>query len=95
MQSSLHAANLLVDFMRIVHRVRFHTASFRDRFWRQRWRPDDRLPANTSTGDWAVIPSEQYAEATIELVLGKRPIPTPVRVTREAIRIVEEWAAGD
>jgi hypothetical protein len=59
------------------------------------WRPDDSLPANTPTSDWAGIPSEQYAEATIELVLGNRPIPTPVRVTREAIRIVEKWAAGD
>ena len=59
------------------------------------WRPDDSRPANTPIDDWAGIPSEQYAEATIELVLGNRPIPTPVRVTREAIRIVEEWAAGD
>jgi hypothetical protein len=59
------------------------------------WRPDDNHPANTPTSAWADIPSEQYAEATIELVLGNRPIPAPVRVTQEAIRVVEEWAAGD
>lgn len=54
------------------------------------WRPDD-----TPASAWADIPSEQYAEATIELVLGDRRIPTKVRVTREAIHVVAEWAAGD
>jgi hypothetical protein len=58
------------------------------------WRPDD-TPADTPIGAWANIPSEQYAEATIELVLGRRQIPTKVRVTRAAVRIIEEWAAGD
>ena len=59
-----------------------------------RWRPDD-APADTPISAWANIPSEQYAEATIELVLGRRQIPTKVRVTRAAVRIIEEWAAGD
>jgi hypothetical protein len=58
------------------------------------WRLDD-TPASSSAGDWANVPSEQYAEAAIELVLGERPISTPVRVTREAISVIEEWAAGD
>lgn len=58
------------------------------------WRPDD-TPASAPASDWAEIPSEHYAEATIELVLGERPIPTQVRVTREAIRVIETWARGD
>lgn len=55
------------------------------------WRADD-IPANPPASLWATIPSEQYAEATIELVLGQRQIPTNVRVAREAIQIIEEWA---
>jgi len=58
------------------------------------WRADD-APVSRSAGDWADIPSEQCAEAAIELVLGERPISTPVRVTREAISVIAEWAAGD
>jgi hypothetical protein len=54
------------------------------------WRPEV-LPVNTS----ADMPSEQYAEATIVLVLGRRQIPNGVRITEDAIRAVEEWAAGD
>ncbi len=61
------------------------------------WRPDDayrdRL-ADAPAGDWAEIPSEQYAEAAVELVLGGRPIPTHAHVTLEAIGVVGEWAAG-
>jgi hypothetical protein len=56
------------------------------------WRPAEpsvSLPAD----EWAEIPSEQYAEATIEVVVGRRPIPTTARVTREAVRVVEAWAA--
>ena len=44
---------------------------------------------------WAEIPSEQYAEATIDLVLGRRNIPTEIRVSPEAIRVIETWAMGD
>ena len=58
------------------------------------WRPDD-LPANTPESVWAEIPSEQYAEAAIELVLGRRSIPTTVRVTPEAVRVLARWAAGE
>jgi hypothetical protein len=58
------------------------------------WRPEGAL-SNGSTGEWAAAPSEQYAEATVELVLGRRPMPAPARVSREALRVVEEWAAGD
>jgi hypothetical protein len=55
------------------------------------WRLDDGS-ASLAASDWARIPSEQYAEATIELVLGSRPIPTNVRVTNEAVRVLGAWA---
>lgn len=58
------------------------------------WRPDS-TPANTPLSVWPDIPSEQYAEATVELVLGRRQIPTKVRFTQEALHAVEVWAAGD
>ncbi len=54
------------------------------------WRPEV-LPVNMS----ADMPSEQYAEATIVLVLGRRQIPNGIRITEDAIRAIEEWAAGD
>ena len=57
------------------------------------WRPD-KTPANTPESEWATIPSEQYAEATIEVVLGRRQIPTTARVTTEAVRVIAQWAAG-
>lgn len=50
------------------------------------WRPDT---------TWADTPSEQYAEATIELVLGRREIPTKIRVTKKMVHVIEEWATGD
>ncbi len=58
------------------------------------WRPS-RAPTTMSADEWADIPSEQYAEAVIELVLGGRPIPTAARVTPEAIRAIAAWAAGE
>ncbi len=57
------------------------------------WRPDND-PANTPESEWANIPSEQYAEATIELVLGSRQIPTTARVSVEAVRVIAQWASG-
>ncbi len=57
------------------------------------WRPDD-TPANTPESAWADIPSEQYAEAAIEVVLGGREIPTTARVSPAAVRVVARWAAG-
>jgi len=58
------------------------------------WRPDD-TPANMPSSEWADIPSEQYAEATIVLVLGRRQIPTRVRVKEEAVHVIAKWAAGE
>ena len=57
------------------------------------WRPDD-TPAKTPESEWATIPSEQYAEATIEVVLGRRQIPTTARVSVEAVHVIAQWAAG-
>ncbi len=57
------------------------------------WRPDN-VPANMPAREWAQIPSEQYAEATIEVVLGTQPIPTSVQIGREAIEVIKKWAAG-
>jgi hypothetical protein len=57
------------------------------------WRPRNTL-ANAPVNEWADAPSEQFAEATVQLVLGGRPIPAPARVTLEAVRVVGEWAAG-
>jgi hypothetical protein len=58
------------------------------------WRLDD-APANVPASVWAGIPSEQYAEATVELVLDRRQIPTKIRVSREAVHAVAAWAAGN
>ena len=58
------------------------------------WRPDD-TPAYTPESVWAEIPSEQYAEAAIEVVLGRRQVPTTVRVTPKAVRVLARWAAGE
>lgn len=58
------------------------------------WRPHDE-PEQMPVGDWASIPSEQYAEATIVLVLGARHIPTKARVTGEAVQVIEAWAQAD
>ncbi len=58
------------------------------------WRPDI-AAANIPASIWADSPSEQYAEATIVLVLGRRQIPTKVRIKEEAVRAIAEWAAAD
>lgn len=57
------------------------------------WRTDY-TPANTPEIAWADIPSEQYAEATIEVVLGSRQIPTTARVSAEAVLVIAKWASG-
>lgn len=57
------------------------------------WRPD-LAQADIPASEWAEIPSEQYAEAMIVLVLGRRQIPTVAPVKEEAVRVLAEWAAG-
>lgn len=55
----------------------------------------DHSSADIPEREWARIPSEQYAEATIELVLGARQIPTTARVRVEAVNVIAEWASGN
>jgi hypothetical protein len=61
------------------------------------------LPANTPwrsesgsvnilSSDWANIPSEQYAETTIVLVLGERPVSTKAPITTEGVEVIRAWA---
>jgi hypothetical protein len=57
------------------------------------WRLSD-TPASGSDKAWADSPSEQYAEAVIEVVLGRRQIPTTVRVRVEAVRVIRDWASA-
>jgi hypothetical protein len=53
------------------------------------WRPDSGSAAARRHVD---IPSEQYAEATVILVLGRRLVSTGVHVNDEAVRAVKVWA---
>jgi hypothetical protein len=43
---------------------------------------------------WADTPSEQYAEAAVILVLGRRQLPTEAAVTPAAVDVLSRWAAG-
>ena len=58
------------------------------------WRPAE-ATTEVAAGTWADIPSEQYAEAVIELVLGGRPIPTGAHVSPAAVRVVGDWARDE
>ncbi len=44
---------------------------------------------------WEVTPSEHFAEAAVEAVLGRRLRNRDVLVTDEAVAIVAKWGAGD
>jgi len=55
------------------------------------WRLE-RGTANILSSDWAAIPSEQYAEAAVDLVLGNRLVPTHAHVTPAGIQVVKAWA---
>ena len=43
---------------------------------------------------WETTPSEQYAEAMVELVEGRRAYRGGIQLTDEAIAIVREWGQG-
>jgi hypothetical protein len=47
---------------------------------------------NILSSDWANIPSEQYAETTIVLVLGERPVSTNAPITAEGVGVIRAWA---
>ncbi len=55
------------------------------------WRPGP-TAAVDSGETWAKIPSEECAEAVVEFVLGRRPIPTGAKVTPDGIAAVARWA---
>ena len=58
------------------------------------WRPDN-ASAGAPASVRADVPSELYAEATVNLVLGRQPVTTGVRINDEAIRAVQVWATGE
>jgi hypothetical protein len=47
---------------------------------------------NILSSDWANIPSEQYAETTIVLVLGERPVLTNAPITEDGVEVIRAWA---
>ncbi len=47
---------------------------------------------NIFSSDWANIPSEQYAEAAIVVVLGERPVWSNVPITAEGMEVISAWA---
>lgn len=56
------------------------------------------LPADTawrSDTEWEYTPSEHYAEAVVELVLGDHPLPTKIRVDQDMVDILQLWVAGE
>ncbi|MEM7129024.1 MAG: hypothetical protein AAF702_22010 [Chloroflexota bacterium] len=55
------------------------------------------LPSDTAwraEHQWADSPSEHYAEAVVELVLGDHPLPTKIRVNQDIVSILSEWSKG-
>jgi hypothetical protein len=44
---------------------------------------------------WADVPAEVYAEAVVEVVLGRRSIPTAASVNRTTLQVVRTWLAAD
>jgi hypothetical protein len=55
------------------------------------WRLKDGT-TNIFSSDWANVPSEQYAEAAIVVVLGKRPVWSNVPITAEGMEVISAWA---
>jgi hypothetical protein len=47
-----------------------------------------------SGASWATTPSEQYAEATVQYVLGERTQRQGIELTDDAIAAVRNWAEG-
>jgi hypothetical protein len=57
------------------------------------WRSKDGT-THILSSDWANIPSEQYAEAAIVLVLGERPVSSKSKppITAEGVEVIRMWA---
>ncbi len=58
------------------------------------WRPAE-IPTDPSAGQWAEIPSEQYAESVVLLVLGSDALPSRARLSPEAIATIARWLEGE
>ncbi len=43
---------------------------------------------------WAEVPAEQFAEAMVEVVMGRRSPTLGVKITPEAAALVGRWARG-
>ena len=76
------------------HHVEFHCAAHSD------MRPDflaaQSLPPGQdwfSASSWADTPSEQYAEAAILYVLGRRQLPTEINISPGAVDVLAAWAS--
>lgn len=46
-------------------------------------------------GTWEAIPSELFAEATVEVVLGYRTIHRTLRISEEARHLISAWGHGE
>jgi hypothetical protein len=55
------------------------------------WRLEEGT-TNILSSNWANIPSEQYAETTIVVVLGERPVSTKAPITAEGMEVIRAWA---
>ncbi len=56
-----------------------------------------RLTGDTPWGEgasWAEVPAEQFAEAMVEVVLGRRTPTLGVRIDPVAVELVGHWARG-
>ncbi len=49
---------------------------------------------NLPASQWAGIPSEQFAEAAVELVLGSGRLPSIVMISPQAVSVVRTWGEG-
>lgn len=50
---------------------------------------------NLDIESWSQIPSEQYAEAVVMLVLGRQLRAPSLRITDESIDVVRQWATEE
>jgi hypothetical protein len=57
------------------------------------WRPAGGT-TDLPESQWAEIPSEQFAEAAIEVVMGSNQPPTTVVISPQAVQLVRAWGEG-
>lgn len=85
-------ASLLHEFGHHLERTCHRVADVRPAFLAAQGFPPG---ASWFTGaTWETTPSEQFAEAVAEFVLGEPPAHRPVRVTDGALDAVRAWARG-